>query len=260
MTIGLSKVSRSSGGAPRRPSDCRDCSSGFTPHPPPHPPPHPQHPNTCHKPVHPPVPCKGACQPFKRLGQISDYKELFDALSQFKAWKDGVLCPLVENLDTSYQQLLGTNCILHQIAALVTDSVENKDLDHLMHRVDDQLRVMCAHLKTLRDGPTKLSAFKRHTMKKMSTLQNRYATTFKLMQPRSRPTPSVMPRFRDHDTRGHENIETYKDRSTETHAHRSRRRKYKEDRKRKSKHKKRKKKKHKKKHKKKKHKHHRKGT
>ena len=183
-------------------------------------------PKPCPNPRPPPAPCKCACAPFKNLGKISDYKELFDALSQFRVWKDGVLGPLVESLGTNYQQLLGTNCVLHQIAELVTDSVEHRDLDQLMHKVDGQLRVMGMHLKTLRDGPAKLRGFKCATMKKMSHLQARYATTFKLMQPLSRhvpPTPraipQAIPRFRQPP------MPARKDRSSsESHEHTSRRR------------------------------------
>lgn len=192
MTIGRTRGSQISHPS----SDSHPCSDNSRP-----PSPHPDacsdpDPKPCPNPRPPPAPCKCACAPFKNLGKISDYKELFDALSQFRVWKDGVLGPLVESLGTNYQQLLGTNCVLHQIAELVTDSVEHRDLDQLMHKVDGQLRVMGMHLKTLRDGPAKLRGFKCATMKKMSHLQARYATTFKLMQPLSRhvpPTPQAIP-------------------------------------------------------------------
>lgn len=165
-------------------------------HPSVHPsrPSHPSHPSgrpsrPSHPSGHPSGPsspcCKGGCEPFKQLGKISEYKGLFDVLVKFRTWKDKVLGPLVKGLGTNYHHLLGTNRILHQLAELVTDSVEHRDLDELMHKVDGQLCLLGMHLNTLRDGPAKLCGFKRGTMKKMTDLQTRYATTMKCVQQRS---------------------------------------------------------------------------
>lgn len=133
-----------------------------------------------------PQPCRGgACQPFKNLGKLTDYHELFEGLAKFRTWKDTVLAPVVSALGTNYQNLLGANHVLHQVVEMVNNSIESPALDELMHKVDRQLNLLGVHLNTLRDGPAKLCGFKRGTMKKMTDLQTRYATTMKCVQQRS---------------------------------------------------------------------------
>ena len=141
--------------------------------------------------------CKGACEPFKHLGKISEYKGLFDVLSTFRTWKDTVLNPLVTSLGANYQHLVGTNRMLQHLNTLVTDSVEHKDLDDLVQKVECQLRTMSVHLDTLRDGSTKLNKFKFDAIQKMSFLQTRYAATVRSLQPRT----VHLPHFHTHTGR-----------------------------------------------------------
>lgn len=140
----------------------------------------------------PHTPCKpclnGACQSFKDLGTVSDYKELLDGLDTFRAWKDGVLIPLVSALSSNYQRLIDTNHVLHQLAEMVNNSIGTQDLDHLMHNVDKQLGLLSVHLNILKSAPENLNTFKHRTMQKMSDLQARYASTMRCMQQGPLPT------------------------------------------------------------------------
>ena len=123
----------------------------------------------------------GACEPFKRLGTVSDYTELLDAVGKFRTWKETVLKPIVNDLGSSLRTLKETNRVLHELAEFVTTSLSTSDIDELVCTIESQLRTLGVHMNVLRNAPSKLLKFKEKTFQRMMTLKNKYAATMRQM-------------------------------------------------------------------------------
>lgn len=141
---------------------------------------------------------KGACEPFRRLGTVSDYAGLLDAVVKFRAWKEAVLKPIVADLGGSLHTLKATNHLLHELAELITTSVSTSDLDDTVCNIESQLQMLGCHMDVLRHAPSKLLKFKEKTMHRMTTLKNKCATTMRQMhevvhpsRPRRQTPPPV---------------------------------------------------------------------
>ena len=119
----------------------------------------------------------GACEPFRRLGTVSDYTGLLDAVVKFKAWKENVFKPIVEDLGVSLHTLKATNHLLHELSQLVTSSVSTHEFDDVVCNIESQLQTLGEHMSTLRNAPEKLLRFKQKTIRKMEAIKKKYTST-----------------------------------------------------------------------------------
>jgi hypothetical protein len=129
----------------------------------------------------------GACEPFKRLGTVSDYTGLLDAVVKFKAWKESVFKPIVADLAVSLHTLKETNHLLHELSELVTSSVSTQEFDDVVCSIESQLQMLGLHMSTLRNAPSTLLKFKQKTAEKLQAIKNKYASAMKEMQQVARP-------------------------------------------------------------------------
>lgn len=129
----------------------------------------------------------GACEPFKRLGTVSDYTGLLDAVVKFKAWKESVFKPIVADLAVSLHTLKETNHLLHELAELVTSSVSTQEFDDVVCSIESQLHMLGLYMSTLRNAPNKLIKFKQKTTEKLAAIKNKYASTMKEVHQVARP-------------------------------------------------------------------------